>query len=234
MDSALTGLQTLDQLQIAIAFLLYAFLFGWIGYQRGAAREWWVLGVAATALVVLRLQGSIFVRIANLGWRLVQLLMAGGLSEDGASTSTGTGTATRLITTCPDPQTVPATPCNESAYLFLLWVAVVIFAYVATTVWIKKSPRNGWAIVAGLGSGLLYASVFLPRLLVLFRPDVVEFDQPIILATLVTLLRTAFSLIWNIFRSFWVAVGSAQPFVILLILIVLVVGAASTLRGAKK
>ena len=33
MDSALTGLQTLDQLQIAIAFLLYAFLFGWIGYS---------------------------------------------------------------------------------------------------------------------------------------------------------------------------------------------------------
>ncbi len=229
MDSAVSNLNTVDQLQVAIAFALYSFVFGWIGFQRGWARELWVFSVALAVLVVLRLRGDLVINIFNFGFRLIQALLSGGLSADGL---TGVGT-TDLITPCPDPQTVPPVECSGSGFLFLLWVTIVIFTYIFTTSLVRKSPSNGWAILVGLLNGLLYASVFLPRLLVLFRPDLVQIDQPIILDTMVGLVRTSFSLFWNVLAGFWQLVAPARSFVILLLLILLVVGAASTLRGAK-
>jgi hypothetical protein len=220
----INALNTLDQLQIAIAFILYAFVFGWIGYRRGQTREAWVFAVATVSLIVLRLQGDVFVGIANLGWQLVNML-AGGLSSGGSTPD--------LIIPCPSPQTVPATDCNAPGYLFLLWVTIVILTYVITTSGVKKSVSNGWAILLGLGNGLLYASVFLPRLIGLVRPDQVQLDEPVILETLIGLIQTAFSVIWNVITEFWTAVEPVRPFVILLLLILIVVGAASTLRSAK-
>lgn len=221
-----TALNTLDQLQIAIAFILYLFVFGWIGYRRGQMRELWVFVVALLSLVVLRLRGDIFVAAANLGWKLINLLMSGGLSGGGT-------TAPDIIIACPDPQTVPATACNAPGYLFLLWVTIVILTYVITTSAIVKSPHNGWAILLGIGNGLVYASVFLPRLVGLFRPDLVQLDQPFLLNTLTGLIRTAFTVIWSVIEDFWALVEPVRPFVILLLLILIVVGAASTLRSAK-
>ena len=46
------------QAKIAIAFILYAFVFGWIGYRRGQTREAWVFGVASISLILLRLQAE--------------------------------------------------------------------------------------------------------------------------------------------------------------------------------
>lgn len=220
----INALNTLDQLQIAIAFILYAFVFGWIGYRRGQTREAWVFAVATVSLIVLRLRGDIFVGIANLGWQLINML-SGGLSSGGSTPD--------LIIPCPSPQTVPATACNAPGYLFLLWVTIVILTYVLTTSGVTKSPSNGWAILLGLGNGLLYASVFLPRLIGLVRPDQVQLDEPVILETLIGLIQTAFSVIWNVITEFWTAVEPVRPFVILLLLILIVVGAASTLRSAK-
>lgn len=229
MDGAVSNLNTIDQLQVAIAFGLYSFVFGWIGFNRGWVRELWVFGIAFVSLVFLRLQGEIVIRIVNLAWRLFQALLQGGLSDSGIS-SAGTS---NLITLCPDPQTVPPVECNSSGFLFLLWVFIVIVTYLATNALIPKSPKNGWAIVVGLLNGLLYASVFLPRLLALFRPDLVQIDQPIIFETMIGLLRTTVTLITNVINSFWTLVEPIRPFVILAFLILLVVGAASTLRGAK-
>ena len=85
----------------------------------------------------------------------------------------------------------------------------------------------------GIGNGLVYASVFLPRLVGLFRPDLVQLDQPFLLNTLTGLIRTAFTVIWSVIEDFWALVEPVRPFVILLLLILIVVGAASTLRSAK-
>ena len=229
MNDAISNLNTADQLQVAIAFLLYSFVFGWIGYRRGMTRELWVFGVAFVTLVALRLRGDTIIRIFNFGGKLIQAILSGGLSESGLS-SAGT---TNLITPCPSPQTSPPTACNGASFLFLMWVTIVILTYVFTANLVKKSPHNGWAILVGLLNGLLYASVFLPLLLVLFRPDLVTIDQPIILETLFGLVRTSFALFWNVVAGFWALAEPYRPFVILLLLVLLVVGAASTLRGAK-
>jgi hypothetical protein len=229
MDGAVSNLNTVDQLQVAIAFGLYSFVFGWIGFNRGWTREAWVFGVAFLSVVFLRLQGDLVIRIVNLAWRLVQAILQGGLSESGISSS---GT-TNLITPCPIPQTVPPVECNSSGFLFLLWVFIVIVTYLITNKLVSPSPSNGWAIVLGLMNGLLYASIFLPRLLALFRPDLVQIDEPIIFETMVGLLRTTMALVANVLSSFWTLVEPIRPFVILAFLILLVVGAASTLRGAR-
>ena len=230
MDGAVSNLNTIDQLQVAIAFGLYSFVFGWIGFNRGWVRESWVFGIAFFTLVFLRLQGDVVIRIVNFGWRLIQILVQGGLTDSGI---TSTGTTTSLITLCPSPQTVPPTDCNSSGFLFLMWVFIVIMTYLITNWVIAKSPSNGWAILIGLLNGLLYASVFLPRLLALFRPDLVEIDQPIVFDTMVGLVRTTMTLVANVLSGFWTLVEPVRPFVILAFLILLVVGAASTLRGAK-
>ena len=147
-----------DQLQVAIAFLLYMFVFGWIGWRRGMNRELIVLVTSLITLIIVRLQGDTLVRIANLAWQLFNMILAGGLSESGA---TDTATTTALITTCSDT----VTTCTAPGYLFLFWVTVVIFAYLIGTIYVKNSPSNGWAVLIGIANGFVYASVVLPRLL---------------------------------------------------------------------
>ena len=72
-----------SQIQVLIAFLLYLFTFGWIGWRRGAQREGWVFGVAIVAWFAFQERGDIVVRMANLGGKFMAFLKAGGLGEDG-------------------------------------------------------------------------------------------------------------------------------------------------------
>ena len=238
-----------DQLQVAIAFLLYMFVFGWIGWRRGMNRELIVLITSVITLIIVRLQGDILIRIADLGWQLFNMILSGGLSDSGTTdtpttsstawtaspapmTSTAsmasTASTTPLITTCSDT----VTTCNAPGYLFLFWVSVVIFAYIIGTVYVKKSPSNGWAILIGIANGFVYASVVLPRLFALINPGAVDLGEPIILDSLRDIIRAAWSSISGVISGLWASVGSLQPYLLLLFLIFLVVGAASTLRKA--
>lgn len=222
-----------DQLQVAIAFLLYMFVFGWIGWRRGMNRELIVLITSVVTLIIVRLQGDTLVKIANLGWQLFNMILSGGLSDSGGTDTTTASTAstastTPLITTCSDA----VTTCNAPGYLFLFWVSVVIFAYVIGTVYVKSSPSNGWAILIGIANGFVYASVVLPRLFALINPGAVDLGEPIILDSLMDLIRAAWTSIAGVISGLWSSVGSLQPYLLLLFLILLVVGAASTLRKA--
>ncbi len=218
-----------DQLQVAIAFLLYMFVFGWIGWRRGMNRELIVLITSVVTLIIVRLQGDTLVKIANLGWQLFNMILSGGLSDSGGTdtaSTTSTASTTPLITTCSDT----VTTCNAPGYLFLFWVSVVIFAYVIGTVYVKSSPSNGWAVLIGIANGFVYASVVLPRLFALINPSAVDLGEPIILDSLMDLIRAAWTSISGVISGLWASVGSLQPYLLLLFLIILVVGAASTLR----
>ena len=223
-----------DQLQVAIAFLLYMFVFGWIGWRRGMNRELIVLVTAVITLIIVRLQGDTLVKIANLGWQLFNMILSGGLSDSGSTdtattaSTASTASTTPLITTCSDT----VTTCNAPGYLFLFWVSVVIFAYIIGTVYVKKSPSNGWAILIGIANGFVYASVVLPRLFALINPSAVDLGEPIILDSLMVLIRAAWTSITGVISGLWASVGSLQPYLLLLFLVLLVVGAASTLRKA--
>lgn len=216
-----------DQLQVAIAFLLYLFVFGWIGWRRGMNRELIVFGTSLITLIIVRMRGDTLVAIANLGWRLFNMILAGGLGDSGSTDTSSTGD---LITQCSDT----VTTCSAPGYLFLFWVTMVILAYLFGTLYVKNSPSNGWAILVGIANGFLYASVVLPRLLALINPDAVNLDEPIILEAFVGLVGTAWASITGVIGNVWNALGSMQPYVLLLFLIILVVGAASTLRPKGK
>lgn len=213
----------IDQLQVAIAFLLYMFVFGWIGWRRGMNRELIVFGTSLITLIIVRLQGDVLVKIANLGWQLFNMILSGGLSDSGA---TDTGTTAPLITTCSDT----VTTCTAPGYLFLFWVTMVIFAYLIGTIYVKNSPSNGWAVLIGIANGFIYASVVLPRLFALINPGAVDLDEPIIIDSLVALFGAAWSSITGVIGNLWAGLGGLQPYILLLFLIILVVGAASTLR----
>lgn len=218
-----------DQLQMAIAFLLYMFVFAWIGWKRGAKRELIVFLTALFTLIFVRLKGDSLVQLANLGWKLLNGLLSGALSEGG---DFDFGATPDLITTCPADQ--PYAACSSSGFLFLFWVSVVILAYICTSLWVKDSESNGWAIIVGIMNGFLYASVILPRLVSLIKPGAVNLNEPIILDTLVGLIRAAWTSITSVMAEIWHSLGAWQPYVFLLLLIILVVGAASTLHKPKK
>lgn len=220
-----------DQLQTAIAFLLYMFVFGWIGWRRGALRELIVFITALLTLIIVRTQGDILIRMANLAWRLFGAITSGALNNGDDGGGISLGDTSNLIIPC--PSTDPAVTCNSIGFLFLFWVTIVILAYVFSSILVKKSDSNGWAILIGIMNGFLYASVFLPRLVSLIDPNAIVLDQPIMVETLFTLLDAAWTSITNVASMIWSSLGALQPYVLLLLLILLVVGAASTLRTQK-
>ena len=116
-----------DQLQVAIAFLLYLFVFGWIGWRRGMNRELLVFGTSLVTLIIVRMRGDTLVAIGNLAWSLFNMILSGGLTGGGDATDSST---TELITQCSDT----VTTCNAPGYLFLFWVSFVILAYLFGTI----------------------------------------------------------------------------------------------------
>ena len=220
-----------DQLQTAIAFLLYMFVFGWIGWRRGAMRELIVFITALLTLIIVRTQGDILISMANLAWRLFIAIAGGALSSGDDGGGISLSDTSNLIIPCPSADA--AVTCNSIGFLFLFWVSIVILAYLFTSLFIKSSESNGWAILIGIMNGFLYASVFLPRLVSLIDPNAIVLDQPIMIETLFTLLDAAWTSISNVASMIWSSLGSLQPYVLLLLLILLVVGAASTLRTQK-
>lgn len=152
----------IEQLQLLITFGIYLLFFGWIGYQRGAVRTSVVFLVAMLSWVLLQEQGGIFVSIANLGGKFTVFLQSGGLSGNAQDA---------LIALRETPNVV--TEEFAPAYLFILWIIVLLAAYIITSNFISdsSSPKNGWAIMFGLFNGILFGSVLLPRMLRVIAPE---------------------------------------------------------------
>ncbi len=219
-------------IQVLLTFILYLSFFGWIGYRRGSWREFIVLTTAVVGWLVLQEQGDIFVRIANLGSKFTAFITAGGLSENPEEAFSAIGDASPWVTST-----------TRNGYLFVIWVLLVIMAYVLTG-WLvpsTKSQSNGWAILWGMLNGLFFASVFLPRLLFLFAPGTVsavatsapEATTGNGRANILTFLQTGFDLIWDLIRNIWVLLQPFQPYVFLFLLTAFLVFVYFTIRTPK-
>jgi hypothetical protein len=219
-------------IQALLTFILYLAFFGWIGFRRGSWREFIVLTTSVLGWLILQEQGDIFVRVANLGSKFTAFITAGGLSENPDEAFSAISDAPPWVTST-----------TRNGYLFLIWVVLVILAYMLTG-WLvpsEKSQSNGWAILWGILNGLFFASVFLPRLLFLFAPnatlaiataapDGATSDSR---ANIVTFLRTGFDLIWELIRNVWVLLQPFQPYVFLFLLTAFLVFVYFTIRGPK-
>ncbi len=214
---------TLDS-QVLIAFLLYLFFWGWVGYRRGAVREIWLLGITVLTWVVLQERGTILVRLANFGGKFVALVTAGGLSDDSAD-------ALQALADAPDVVTTE----NEAGFLFLAWAIIVVITYIALTDkrLDKRSPKGGFGFLFGALNGLVFAAILLPILANLVEISSGAFvEAP--LQSLVDLGIEFVTRLFNFLRGFWELLTPVSGPAWFVLVTLLLIFAAFTLRGKGK
>ncbi|MFN8491398.1 MAG: hypothetical protein U0350_27620 [Caldilineaceae bacterium] len=214
-----------EQIEVLLTFILYLAFFGWIGWTRGSRREGFTLAVALGSWILLQEFGDVFVRLANLIGKALAFVRAGGL---GANPDAAFA-ALRSV-----PPWIDDT--NRAGFLFILWVAILILAYMMSGLkpFSKNNKADGWAVLFGMLSGLLYATVLLPRLITLLVPGDVTAAEVLrssnalkILASTATTLRSALVNVWQLVKP-------QASLIILLVLTLLLVLAASSLRRGER
>lgn len=215
------------RLEVLITFLLYLAFFGWIGWRRGFRAELIVFGTAFLAWLALQREGDIFVRLANLGGKMIAFVRAGGLGAN------------------PDPafaavREAPPWVTDETrpGYLFLVWVLIVLVAYIVSSS-IQFRPRKnertgGWAVLLGMANGLLFASTFLPRLVALVAPEGADFSQLAQRVNIIGILTSSVRLIVENAALLWAAIRPQASIILLILLTLFLVLVAATLKGSSK
>lgn len=214
-----------SEVAIIISFIIYLIFFGWLGWRRGARREITVFLIALVAWLLLQQEGDTVVSIANLGGAAVTFATAGGFTGNQADALAAIGAAPALVA---DDARTP--------FLFVLWLALFVGSYALSNVLIddKKSLSNGWAILFGILNGLFFAVAFGPSLVALFAPEgefTVVGDEGLNLSGL---LGGGLQLIWDGISSLWEIVTSAGNLGLVILLTLLLVLAATTIRGGAK
>ena len=210
-----------SQAAVLVSFLIYLAFFGWLGWSRGVRREFIVTLVAALFWVLLQERGELFVSIANLGAAAFRFLLASGL---GGGQADADASAATLITAD-----------GQDAFLFVSWAAIFVLTYIWTNLRIpdRQSTRNGWAIALGMLNGLFFAVAFLPSMVALFAPDG-TLPQPGEDLGLLNILGSGVQLIWNSLASLWSLVEPLGNLAILVLFTLILVLAATTIRGGAK
>lgn len=208
--------------QALLAILLYLAFFAWIGWRRGLLAELVVFLTALLGWVILQERGSIVVRLTN--------MVAGLAGVFAAEFAGGEGTA----------EAAPAggdlvAPGTESGFLFLVWIVLIIGAYLISSrpLITKNSRRDGLAALVGVLNGYLFLAILLPRLRTLYETGGGQIsDAP--LRSFVGLILTTLNYFVDAFRQFWQWVSPINALVLLILLTLLLALAAMTLRrGAR-
>jgi hypothetical protein len=212
------------QVVTIISFVIFLAFFGWLGWRRGARREIIVFIVALAGWLVLQEMGDVFVNIANLGAAAFTFATAGGFSgsqEEALAALTG---AEPLITAD-----------NRQAYLYVLWLTLFVITYILTNNMVedKRSPRNGWAVLFGVLNGLFFALAFVPSMAAIFTPDgdLPTADEDF---TFFTILANGLSILWEGLSGLWDLVENLGSLGMLVLLTLLLVLVANTIRGGAK
>ena len=215
-----------QQLEVLITLGLYILFFAWIGYQRGSKREAVVAIAAVGSWIVLQQFGGILVRIVNLGSKFVAFVRAGGLGANPDEAFGALGDAPQWVT-----------PDQQDEFLFIVWVLILILAYVVSNqkAFAKGSKSDAWAVLLGIFNGLLYAAILLPRLATLVptvSPNGGETSTGIdsllaILGSALGLLRGSLGTVWDVFDS------GQRSVVLLVLLTIFLLLAASTLKSSS-
>lgn len=210
---------------IILSFIIYLAFFGWLGWRRGAKREIIVFCVALLGWLLMQEQGDVFVNIANLMGAAFAFARAGGFSGSAEEALAALGGADRLVT-----------DSGRQAYLFMLWLAVFVLTYILTNTMVedKNSKRNGWAILFGVLNGLFFALAFLPSLIAMFVPEGSTTNGTDVEFNLATVLSGGLRLLWNGITGMWTMVLSFGSLGLLIMLTLLLVLAASSIRGGAK
>lgn len=214
-----------QQLEVLITLGLYILFFAWIGYQRGSKREAVVALAAVGSWIVLQQFGDVLIRIVNLGSKFMAFVRAGGLGANPDGAFGALGDAPPWVTTD-----------QRDEFLFIVWVLILILAYVISNQkpFAKGSKSDAWAVLLGIFNGLLYAAILLPRLatLVPTTTDGVVGDGSIsnlfdVLGSVLELLRGSLGGVWDVFQP------GQRSLLLLALLTIFLLLAASTLKSSS-
>jgi hypothetical protein len=212
------------QAAIVISFIIYVVFFGWLGFRRGARRELTVFLVALAGWLILQERGDIVVNIANLFGAAYTFATSGGFSGSADEAFAAIANAPELVNAD-----------ARMSFLFVVWVVLFVATYAITNVAVqdKDSPRNGWAILFGILNGLFFGVAFVPSLVALFAADG---TLPAVGAdlNLLDLIGGGLGLLWNGLSSLWTLVESAGSLALIIILTLVLVLAAGSIKGSAK
>lgn len=214
-----------QQLEVLITLGLYILFFAWIGYQRGSKREAVVAIAAVSSWIVLQQLGDVLIRIVNLGSKFLAFVRAGGLGANPDAAFEAIGDAAPWVT-----------PDQRDEFLFIIWVLILVLAYVVSNLkpFAKGSKSDAWAVLLGIFNGLLYAAILLPRLATLVQTPTDSgatggsignlFD---VIGSGLELLRSNLGNVWGIFDT------GQRSLVLLVLLTIFLLLAASTLKSSS-
>jgi hypothetical protein len=196
-----------------VALLIYLAFFGAIGYRRGARRELWVLVVAVLLAFGLQQFSDLIVLIFDRFGKGLAFITGQPVPEQSAL---GAWAA-----------------ANTATLLLLLWFGGVVFTYIMTNHFVRKSKSDGWAVLLGILNGMVFAIIFAPLLTTLIFPDT-TIQGPMIQLPVWTFVSSIWQQITSLLSRIWTALGPAAANVFFLAIVVLVLFAAFTLRTSAK
>lgn len=213
---ATTGNGT-QQINLAaiLALFIYLIFFGTIGYRRGARREWITLAVSLGLFFLLQQYSAAVVAFANKIGQGIAFMFGqdvSAVSRLGAWAS-----------------------ANTTTFLFIIWLTMVVSTYLLTNHFVKKadSKSNGWAVLAGMCNGLVFATVFAPLLTTLIIPSATV-TEPGTRIQLVDVVSNIWQAITDLMVRAWTLIEPNAEAFFFLGVVVLVLLAAFTLRSSAK
>jgi hypothetical protein len=196
-----------------VALFIYLAFFGLLGYRRGARRELIVLSVAlGSSFLLQRFSDLIVVLFDRFGKGLAFIAGQPIPEQSGLGAWAAANTQTLLI---------------------LLWLGIVVTTYILTTMFVRKSSKDGWAVLLGVLNGLVFASIFAPLLTMLIFPTATV-EGPVVQMPFLGFLGNVWQQLTSLAANLWSAIQPIATNVFFLGIVLLVLLAALTLRTSVR
>jgi len=138
-----------------VTLLVLLVVFGYLGWRRGAAREFIVLvSILLAQLVRTTPLGSIVLRLLNNAWFSVQFVLHGGLTRPPSEMPKVFQEISQM------PALIPAG--RRESVLFMLFVITILLGYVVSG-YVPRRP-SPFAAILGMLNGYLIGALVLPLL----------------------------------------------------------------------
>jgi len=196
-----------------LALLIYLAFFGALGYRRGTQRELIVFAVALLSSFVLQQFDDAIVLLFDRFGKGLAFLTGQPIPEQSAL---GVWAA-----------------ANTQTLLLLLWLITIVFTYILTNQAVRKSKKDGWAVILGVLNGLVFASIFAPLLTTLIFPGV-TIQGPVVQLPVLGFLSNTWQQVSNLIVRVWAVIQPVATNVFFLGVVLLVLFAALTLRTSVK
>jgi hypothetical protein len=122
---------------------------------------------------------------------------------------------------------------NTATLLTLLWLAGIVFTYIISNQAVRKSKKDGWAVILGVLNGLVFATIFAPLLTALILPGV-PIQGPVVQLPVLGFIGNVWQQLSNLAVRAWAVIQPVATNVFFLAVTLLILLAAFTLRTSVK